>query len=815
MHILPSGLAPLAQYRQFILIKFIPSLDKEGKSDKLPCDFRTGQVTLKDSGGAHNPEFWADYGTISQLAAAMGAPYGIGFVITDKDPIICLDLDDCAMPDGTWIPRVGEVLAEFPGAVELSNSGKGLHVWATYQGECPQHGKKSKAGLDRKWLELYSELRFIALGSACNGQMQDVTHVLPGFIEKYFKRAPLGTEEIDEWTTTPVAEYSHLDDADIMQRAMRQAAPSMKLDASATFNQGVPVEIQRASFADMFNANVAVLSVAYPSSTGKPFDGSDVEFFVAKELAYWTGRNCERVARLMQSSPLKRDKWLTHRPGGTYLTETIMRAVNAASRVFQSRAIVQAPPVSIGKPMPQVIEHNTFIGRENLAVLFNDCIYIQDNNAILLPNGDIVDQGRFNAKFGGYTFGMTNDNDTFAKHAWDAFLSNQLITFPRADGSTFRPGLPFQDVIEYADRRWINTYKEPKIPRLKGDVTPFLNLLNTILPRDDDAIIMLSYMAAVVQYKGTKFRWAPFVQGTPGNGKSTLSQCLKHALGRKYIFSVKAKMIENHFNAWLENNILYIADDIYNPENKGALMEELKTLISDEDQGVTYKGIDSIQKNVCGNFVFNSNHKDALKKTDDARRICTFYCAQQSKQDRFRDGLTKPYFNKLYKWLENGGYAMVSEYLYSLDIDPRYNPAGECQEAPDTSATREAIVDGRTGLEYDVAEWIELEEPGFCGDFVSVHMLKKKLEGNNRYSRSMTPLKIKEMMLRLGFEVHRYLPNGRTVNSVQPDGTKPILYVRRDTWPAEVTDANAIAAIYSQAQQDSITNQIKGRFNHG
>ena len=275
-------------------------------------------------------------------------------------------------------------------------------------------------------------------------------------------------------------------------------------------------------------------------------------------------------------------------------------------------------------------------------------------------------------------------------------------------------------------------------------------------------------------------------------------------------------MIENHFNAWLENNILYIADDIYNPDNRGALMEELKTLISDEDQGVTYKGIDSIQKNVCGNFIFNSNHKDALKKTDDARRICTFYCAQQSPGDRMRDGLTRAYFRKLYRWLEHeGGYAVVTDYLYTLEIDPRYNPAGDCQEAPETSATREAVIDGRTGLEYEVAEWIELAEPGFCGEFVSVHMLKKKLEGSSRYSRSMTPLKIKEMMLRLGYEIHRHLPAGRTVQNVTPDGTKPILYVKRDSWQADITDVAAVAAIYTQAQQNSITEQIQGRFNHG
>jgi uncharacterized protein DUF5906 len=271
-------------------------------------------------------------------------------------------------------------------------------------------------------------------------------------------------------------------------------------------------------------------------------------------------------------------------------------------------------------------------------------------------------------------------------------------------------------------------------------------------------------------------------------------------------------MIENNFNAWLENNVLYVADDIYSSKDRTDMMEALKALISERDHGITYKGIDSIQKMICGNFIFTDNHKDAMRKQDDSRGICTLYCAQQSKFDRQRDGLTKEYFAKsLYPWLESGGYAHVAHMLATMEIDARYNPAGECQEAPDTSMTREAIVDGRTGIEHEVAEWIELDEPGFCGDFVSVVMLKKKMEANPRFAKSASPLKIKEMMGRLGFELHRALPDGRVPFDVQPDATRPILYVRRDAWQAAITDASQVATMYMQAQQLAMTAAIQKR----
>jgi len=275
-------------------------------------------------------------------------------------------------------------------------------------------------------------------------------------------------------------------------------------------------------------------------------------------------------------------------------------------------------------------------------------------------------------------------------------------------------------------------------------------------------------------------------------------------------------MITNGFNAWLEHNMLYIADDIYTSTDRTNVMEALKSLITDRDQPVTLKGIDSIQKVICGNFMFTDNHKDAMKKQDDSRRICTLYSAQQSPRDRRRDGLTKSFFvgpGGFVPWLESGGYAYVAEMLYTMPIDPRYNPAGDCQEAPETSATKEAIIDGRTGVEHEVAEWIELGEPGFCGDFVSHEILKQKLMAIPQFSKSTTYLKLKEMMGRLGYEIHNGLPEGRTTVDVQPDDKRSILYVQVDSWLAELTDPALIAELYTQAQQAAITAAVNRRFN--
>jgi hypothetical protein len=761
---------------------------------------------------AHDPAIWMTCDEAAQLAALTPVPPGVvgwcvGFVITAADNIGCFDIDGGATAAGTWSDGTQELMRAMPTAYELSLSGIGLHGWFTYSGPPPPHGKRNK----QRNIELYTELRFIALGHSASGVMIDATALLPGFVATYFP--PDDETEIEGWTTGPIAEHTPLDDEELIRRAM---ASKRKTSAASVFGDNAP---PLPSFSDLWERNVEALAKCYPPEmAGKDFGQSDADLALAKELAYWTGKDCERVARLMNMSALKREKWLptVHK---TYFTDTVMKGVAYCSAVYYRPPIsLPPPPVSSTKIAPRAIEHAVIISRENLAVMFAGCVYIQDVNSVLIPNGDIIDQPRFNAKFAGHVFIMDNEGKQVSKSAWEAFLGNQLIAFPRVEGTAFDPAREFQSVSERSGRQWVNIYKAPVVDRRPGDVSRFMDLLHKLLPNGDDALILLSYMAAIVQNPGMKFRWAPFIQGTRGNGKSTIIECLKHALGHKYIFALKAGMIENGFNAWLEHNLLYVADDIYSVRDRTDMMEALKSLITGRDQSITLKGIDSIQKRIVGNFIFTDNHKDSMKKQDDTRDICTLYCAQQSRADRTRDGLSKSFFtgpDGFIWWLEGGGYAYVAEMLHTMPIDPRYNPAGECQEAPDTSVTREAVLDGRTALEHEVSEWIELEEPGFCGDFISQHMLKEKMSLNKKYERSTGPLKIKEMMNRLGYEVHRGLPGGRTPTHVHPDNTRPILFVRREAWQASIMDPASVTVLYVQAQAAAQAAQINRTFNGG
>jgi len=311
-----GGIAPALQalkaYRQFIPYRLETSKTRAGKTDKIPCDYRTGKNT-----NAHDPAIWLDFDTAEQRATAFGENHSVEFVLTKDDPFFCLDMDNCVGPDGQVSERAQRVISMFPGAaIERSVSGTGVHIWGTYTGDMPPH----KCRNDAQGMELYTEGQPIALGrpDASGDAGTDCTMVLQGVIALYFQPdAP--QDKAQEWTTVPCPEWrGPTDDDELISRALRSQSVAAAFD-------------NKASFADLWNANEEALSRTYPAE-GRPYDASSADMALAQHLAFWTGKDCERILRLMGQSKLVRDKWDRE----DYLPRTIRKAVSRQVDVFQA-----------------------------------------------------------------------------------------------------------------------------------------------------------------------------------------------------------------------------------------------------------------------------------------------------------------------------------------------------------------------------------------------------------------------------------------------------------------------------------------------
>jgi len=779
---LPAALAPFGAFKQWIVYKAVPSQTRPGKTDKLPLDYATGRVA-----DAHNSSIWITFERASQLVETWGEPFGLGFVFTENDPFWFLDIDNCLLVGG-WAPHALQMCQLLAGcAIEVSQSGKGLHLFGS--GIPPAHACKNKA-LDA---EFYHKGRFAALtGINASGDLTcDFTPVLSSLIATYF---PPDGSEISEtdWTCAPVPEWRGIeDDGELIRRAMQS-----RTVASAFGN--------KASFADLFLADEKALGRCYPDP-GRPFDNSMADGALAQHLAFWTGKNCERIERIMNQSKLVREKW--ERPDGqygTYLRRTILGCVARQIDIFQASTLPAAAGPSLSAPSVsgEVISGMRMIGLQPQQELFKGMIYITDTHRVLIPGGHILKPEQFKVHFGGYTFQMDFGNERTTRDSWEAFTQSQMLRPPMVNGICFRPDLPAGEIVMRNGQSFVNTYVPVDVPRKEGDVSPFLAHLARILPDPTDQVILLSYMAAVVQHKGVKFQWAPLLQGVEGNGKTLFTRCVAEAVGRRYVHWPKASKLAKEFNAWMVGKIFYAVEDIYVPDARREVIEELKPMITGGDGlEIEAKGVDQTSADICGNFMFNSNHKDAIKKTGNDRRFCVLFSAQQESSHLQRDGIGGDYFPNLYNWLRADGYAIVSEFLHSYVIPVELNPAGECQRAPISSTTGEALSVSQGTIEQEILESVAQGLPGFNGGFISSIYLDRLLDRMG-LMRKINHLRRREILEGLGYHHHPALIDGRVNNAVLPDGGKPRLYIHDTCLAKQLTSAAEVQKFYESANKN-------------
>ncbi len=848
MQTLPAALSALGQFRQFILYKLIPSATA-GKFNKIPVNPFTRAPYPKGGDWQKDPAQMTDFAT---AAANCIQGYGVGFLFTPNDPFFFLDIDNCLNPDGqTWSPLALELLGAFPGAaVEVSSSGRGLHVFGVGVPSVAHSNKNTD--LD---LEFYTESRFVALtgsgaiGDAGTNHALNLTPVL----SKYFPQSVAVNREM--WSSEPVDDWAGPEDDDELIAKMLSARTAANVFSGKPNLQALwecDEDALAKSYPDSvraFDASSADAALAQHLAfwTGNNCDriyllmwrsglvrdkwsrDDYLERTILRAISLQDRFYCEidtsiadkfGAGRIDASSDAQRDfaeriraqvVAKSNEVHATLLCQTRTSAKfwldnqdKTPEQLVAMLKPVESVPTAISALSPELVSGYQYLGATLMIEHFAGCVYIRDMHRILTPNGALLKSEQFNAMYGGYVFQVDERGDKTTRKAWDAFTESQCVRFPKVDTTIFKPMSAPGGFIENNGFTAVNTYVPIETPRVRGDLTPFLTHLNKLLPNERDREILISYMAACVQHKGVKFQWCPLIQGTAGNGKTLLTRCVKFAVGDRYSYMPKAKDLTSKFNAWLVGKLFIGVEDIYVPESKKETLEELKPMITGGDgYEIEGKGVDQYNTHLCCNFILNSNHKDAIRKTSDDRRFALFYTAQQTELDLVRDGMDGEYFPKLYAWLDAEGYAIVNEYLQTYTIKDEYNPAKACHRAPETSSTTEAIKIGMGSVEQEIIEAIAEGRMGFAGGWVSsvaLEMLLKDL----RAERAIPQNKRREVMKSLGYDLHPMLNDGRVTSPIAIDGfKKPRLYVKGGHLSLNCASPADVARMYTEAQGTS------------
>ena len=754
-------------FNQFI--NWVPKLKENGKVDKVPLD-------------QHN---WMSFEDANARAAMIGA--GVGFVFTEADPFFFVDIDN-ALEGDSWSPLAQLILSAFPGcAVEISYSGTGLHIFG--MGASPGHSCTNKA----EGLEFYTEGRFVALtGKGSIGSTQTNGQIgVDWLVSNYFAGNALVVS--GDWTDAPVAEWcGPEDDEELVKRAKRSKS------VAATFGG-------KARFIDLYQGNVEKLSDFYPTTNGvDPYGYSEADAALCSHLAFFTGKNCERIERIFNTSALgQRDKWIGRED---YRKRTILGAVSVCKSVYN----VPPPPDPIGGlPVPEsappveeagvpigVRTGNQFLDLHNQLEYFKGCVYVISKHRVFVPGNGLLKPDQFRATYGGYDFAV-NWSGKPTKNAFETFTESQLYMFPKAFGTCFRPEETPGSSVKEEGLEYVNTYFPVEVDRRPGDVTPFLDLLGKILPDERDRTILLSYMAACVQHVGTKFQWAPLLQGAPGNGKTFFMTAISKAVGERYSHFPSASDLKGNglkFTAWLYEKLFIGIEDLF-PDGKTEVQDAINDKITNRRIEFQAKGGGQFMGDNRANFLFAVNPKDAILKTEADRRYCIFFTAQQSSTDINRCGMGGTYFPDLYNWARAEGFAYFTDYLFNYRIAEEFNPAGACHRAPVTTSTNEALSLSVGSIAQEVLEAVAEGRVGFRGGWISSVALDILLSEKRK---PVALNKRPELLEGLGYVRKERLNNPSVIDG----GKKAILYVENKPELINIAPGAATAMVYTKAQQD-------------
>jgi putative DNA primase/helicase len=97
---------------------------RDGKQTKVPINPHKGRRAK-----SNDPTTWSDYETALAAADKFGLE-GVGFMFSQDDPFIGIDIDDCRNPEtGVIAAWAQEIIDRVPTYWEVSPSGTGVKGW--------------------------------------------------------------------------------------------------------------------------------------------------------------------------------------------------------------------------------------------------------------------------------------------------------------------------------------------------------------------------------------------------------------------------------------------------------------------------------------------------------------------------------------------------------------------------------------------------------------------------------------------------------------------------------------------------------------
>ncbi|HDP5822582.1 TPA: DNA primase [Staphylococcus aureus] len=264
--------------------------EKQQQYSKIPYSYAGYKAS------STNSDTWTIFDAINSIYEQNDRYDGIGFVISEHDNYIVLDIDNAIDESSQITSNLALDMTKMT-YCEKSPSGTGLHCF--FKGELPKERKKKRSDLD---IELYDNARFMTMTGESIGQREisDDQSLLNNLVERYFKQ-----EELPEtFIGSNITNKSNLDDEDVINIMLK----SKQKDKISNLLQG--------NYEPYFDSpSEAVQSLLH-------------------YLAFYTSKDKEQMERIFLNYNNLTDKWGSKRGNTTWGQLELDKAINNQSEVY-------------------------------------------------------------------------------------------------------------------------------------------------------------------------------------------------------------------------------------------------------------------------------------------------------------------------------------------------------------------------------------------------------------------------------------------------------------------------------------------------
>lgn len=306
-------------------------------------------------------------------------------------------------------------------------------------------------------------------------------------------------------------------------------------------------------------------------------------------------------------------------------------------------------------------------------------------------------------------------------------IADELTYDPRHGGEKLFFRIPGDEKV-YVNQYRTNTLPKPDEKNAPTALKGLKRLLNVLLPRREDILHMLDFLAFAVQNPGKRIRHVPFIQGVQGCGKTFVSRYLTAAIGKPNAKIVGPNEIFAPFNDWATGAQLVTIEEIWTRgRDKAEVMNKLKPLTTNDQVPVSRKHRDAATMENFTIYLAFSNHHVALYLEPGDRRWWVIKSPLQSESQKISLAASEVSGMKFFDYhgmLCDKYPGAIRHALLNYEVRSSFDPNGDAPKTP----WREQIIHESTNiLQREIASILLEDHPLVSRDIIFLPSLERLL----------------------------------------------------------------------------------------